>query len=132
MGSAWVRSLTSLSTGNIIVISDLTPVEIFSVFERQKRNRALRAAQVSVLQSHFLTHYRREYLSVTLDTLVLVRARDLVTRYKLWALDAVQLACAVEFENIFGDPVTFISADNDLLMAAQGEGFTTDNPLSYP
>lgn len=134
-GSRWVQSISNSASGNIIVICELTPVEIFSALERKKQSSppTVTAADALTFQADFLTDADREYLIVEVNKRVFTSARNLVTRYRrLRALDAVQLASAVEFLNLFGEPTTFISADNDLLVAAAGEGFAIDNPLNYP
>jgi hypothetical protein len=50
--------------------------------------------------------------------------------------DAVHLACALALNDPLIEsglpPLTFISADNDLLAAAVAEGLPTDNPNNYP
>ena len=48
----------------------------------------------------------------------------------------MHLACALALNRPLVDgglpPLTFVSADNDLLAAAAAEGFPTDNPNNYP
>ncbi len=75
---------------------------------------------------------QREYISVALDSSVLVQARILVSRYPLRTLDAIQLACAQSAAITLRETVTFVSGDNRLLAAAAAEGFATDNPYLHP
>jgi hypothetical protein len=60
---------------------------------------------------------------------------DLTQRYRLRGYDAVQLAAGLTANQELqagGHPaLVLVSADNDLLAAAQGEGLATDNPLDY-
>jgi hypothetical protein len=75
---------------------------------------------------------KEEYITVALDDPVLQRASDLLTKYLLRSLDALQLACAIEATRVLGEPHIFVCSDNNLLTAAVAEGFTTDNPLAHP
>ncbi len=79
-----------------------------------------------------MIHLEREYLAVPLDASVLVTARQLVGKYPLRTLDAIQLACALRAVTLLSEPMTFVCADARLLSAAGGEGFATDNPLAHP
>jgi hypothetical protein len=44
----------------------------------------------------------------------------------------LQLACAVLAQQSLQEQLIFVSGDNRLLTAAQGEGFITDNPYLHP
>jgi uncharacterized protein len=127
-GSNWIRNLVNPSSGNILTICDLTPIELFSLIERRLREKRLDSVTAATLQTGFLKHYQNEYLSVILEQPILIQARNLVTKYPLRPPDAIQLACALEATNSLGVPITFLCADNDLLSAAVAEGFAVDNP----
>ena len=75
---------------------------------------------------------RREYLVVNIDMSILSSAASLIDRHTLRTLDAIQLACAVDAVKSLREPITFISADNNLLKVATAEGFTVDNPNQHP
>jgi uncharacterized protein len=132
VGSNWVRGITARSAGNVIAICELTPVEFFSSLTKRARTGTLMPASILILQTGFLAHYTREYVSVLLEGRVMTNTRVLVNKYPLRTLDAIQLSSALEFANVFNEPVVFISADTNLLTAAAAEGFTTDNPLLHP
>ena len=132
VGSTWIENITDLASGNIIVICDLTAVEVFSTLARRRREATIAPADVLVLQTQFLADFGQEYLSIVLENVVLSRARDLLNRYPLRSLDAIQLASAIEASIILGEPMTFVSADKNLLSAALGEGFHADNPYNHP
>jgi predicted nucleic acid-binding protein len=132
VGSAWVLTWITPAAGNIIVVADLAPVEMFSVFARRQREGTLLVGSVPPLQSNLMLHMEKEYLSVALDAPVLIEARRLVSYHKLRTLDAIQLACALRAKVQLNDLITFICSDNDLLAAASAEGFATDNPYLHP
>lgn len=132
VGTAWVTSQTQPAAGNISVIARLTIVEACSVLSRLQRLKHLTSSDATRLRSDFLVHADKEYLTVAIDDVVLSRACDLVAKYPLRALDAIQLACALEATIALGETLTFTCADTDLLNAAVSEGFSTDNPLAHP
>lgn len=131
-GTSWVRDLTSPLSNNTIIVSDLTPIEIFSVIERKESGSFITQLEADKHRDAFLIHYGNEYVSVQLSNEVLIRARHLVTVHKkLRTLDAIQLASAVEATKIFGTSIIFVSADKNLSAAAIVEGFNIDNPESH-
>ena len=132
VGSAWVQTWIEPNAGHVILISDLTSVEMFSLLARKRRENALSETDLAAAQTDFLFHVEAEYLSVLLDIPVLIQARALVNRHPLRALDSIQLAAAKHASTLLNEPMTFVSADNNLLTAARIEGFATDNPLLHP
>jgi predicted nucleic acid-binding protein len=62
----------------------------------------------------------------------IIAARNSIARYPLRALDAIQLASAVQAVQLLSVAVTFASADQNLLAAAAAEGFSTDDPNAHP
>ena len=65
-----------------------------------------------------------------------IRAIQLTRRRKLRGYAAVHLACALTLNDPLIEsglsPLTFVSADDDLLAAAVAEGLDTDNPHDHP
>lgn len=131
-GSNWIRTITDRAVGHVIIICDLTPVEGFSRLARRQRMSQLTSANARILQNRFLVDYRREYIALPLERSLLIHARWLLVRYPLRSLDAIQLAGATGAFRTLGAPITFVSADLNLLNAAVSEGFITDNPNLHP
>jgi len=132
VGTAWVRSWIVPSAGNVIVISDLTTVEMIALLARQVRDGKLSVANETILSSVFLVHVEKRYISVQLDAAVLAPARTMARKHALRTLDAIQLSCALRAVALLNEPMTFISGDNKLLAAASAEGFAIDNPYLHP
>jgi len=132
IGSTWTKSWVDPQHGHDIIISALTTVEIISVLTRREREGTITATERSVMESDFLLHIEHEYMVIPLEERVLVQARNLLGQYRLRALDALQLACAVRAARVFSVPPTFISADVRLLTAAAAEGLPTDDPNAHP
>jgi predicted nucleic acid-binding protein len=77
-----------------------------------------------------------EYQLVELTSSVVEQARLLLEHHPLRAYDAVQLASALVAQHALQSvnllPLTFLSADDRLLVVAQAEGLVTDNPNTHP
>jgi predicted nucleic acid-binding protein len=131
-GSTWIVNQVDSSSSNVVVISNLTTVELFSAFARRVREGTLQANAVATLRNNLLIHVEEEYLVVGVQEQIFVSARNLVTSYPLRTLDAIQLACALHATMLLNEPMTVISADPNLLMAANAEGFPTDDPNMHP
>jgi len=131
IGSSWVLSWILPSAGNTIVVAELAFIEMASVIERRKREGKILSNQATILHSNLYLHMRQEYLVSPLDSTVVIQARRLVRNYPLRSLDAIQLASAKLASVLLVEPVTFVSADRDLLAVATSEGFTTDDPNLY-
>jgi uncharacterized protein len=131
-GSKWTRRLLRPSAGHVIVVAELARVEIFSLLNRYRRQAILPPTTINRMQNAFLRHLQSEYLVIPVESAILVEASNLTGRHPLRALDSPQLACALQAQITLGNPVTFISADNNLLGAASAEGFAVDNPNNYP
>jgi predicted nucleic acid-binding protein len=130
-GSSWVRGWIAPAAGNAVVICELTPIEMFSLLERRRREGSLSATNAALLQSDFLVHAQAEYIVAVVDSPSLVHARTLITHHPLRALDAVQLACALKTHAVAGGPITFVSGDRNLLVAAAAEGLGVDDPNAH-
>jgi uncharacterized protein len=131
-GSRWIKTQVKPSSINIVMISALTTVELFSLLFRHQRLGNLQPQSAQKLKKAFLSHVKKQYSVFKIDELTLQQARELVQRHPLRALDAIQLACAIEALSIIQQNITFISSDKNLLKAAIAEGFLTDDPNSHP
>lgn len=131
LGSGWIEALTDKAAGNVVIVSHLTTVELFSALARRQRESTLKPADALILQTRFLADFEREYLTIPLEKPVLRRARDLVSRYPLRSLDGIQLASALEAASILGEQLTFLTSDKNLLAIAASNGFHTDDPNNH-
>ncbi len=130
-GRMWVRSLTKPATNNTICTAQISFVELYSALNRQLRKKSI--SRLRYLRLSFVANqiWNSQYLIIATTGQVLESARQLVERYPLKAYDAVQLASAIEARQLVrpgSSPMIFLSADLQLLSAAQAEGFVTDDP----
>jgi predicted nucleic acid-binding protein len=117
---------------HVVIVCDVTPVEMISLLTRRQRERTISAHNASLLESDFFVHLAMEYLVAPITSDVLVKARALVKKHGLRTLDAIQLACAAQTAHILAEALTFVSADRNLLAAAALEGFAVDDPNAHP
>jgi predicted nucleic acid-binding protein len=131
-GTRWTRRQIRPSAGNIVVVSELTTIGMFSLLARRVRENTISLTYSARVRTTFLRHMSREYLTIVLSEPVLLQARNLVSKYPLRSLDAIQLACVQDAVSTLNEPMTFVSGDTNLLAAAASEGFATDNPNLHP
>jgi predicted nucleic acid-binding protein len=86
--------------------------------------------------SDFKNDFQSQYQLISVNSTVVNHAMDLAESHRLRGYDAVQLAAAVEWQQV-GKGIgllllTFVSADTLLNAAATREGLAVDNPLSHP
>lgn len=132
IGSTWVKSWIEPGSGHLVVISDLTKVEMVSVLARRRREGAITSGDFTLLRNAFLLHVDTQYLAIGIQEEVLARARRLLDAHTLRTLDAIQLACAMQVAGLFSQPVILASADQSLLAAAAAEGLATEDPNLHP
>lgn len=132
VGSAWTLSWILPDRGNSIIGSTLTSVTLFSLISRQEREGRFTPTVASLIRLNFLFHVGHQYVTIGYDNQVLNLARSLIVQHPLRALDAIQLACAIQAQKLLMVSMTCVSNDHNLLSAAALEGFATDNPNLHP
>jgi uncharacterized protein len=136
IGTAWVQALTAKASGNILLISRITSVEILSAIARRQREGSLTSEQTQTLRTIFQQHFTDQYEIVELTPTLTTLAGELCARQSLRAYDAVQLASALTILPIIAQSpenfLTFLTADDRLLRAAQLEHLQADNPNLHP
>ena len=135
-GTAWVRLLTNRSSGNTVIIAQMTQIEIVSGASRRVREGTLTTRTARAVRLLIDCHARREYVVIGLTPHVVRRAEDLLAAHPRRTYDAVQLASALEskIRLVVAElsPVIFVSADARLLVAAAAEGLITEDPNTHP
>lgn len=135
-GSAWINAIASPSTGNLIIISRITWVEVLSALARRQREGSFSEADVDLIIQQFRFDLNNQYQVVEFDQALAESAGQLVNQYPLRAYDSVQLASVLRIQPIFASATStslvFLTADDRLLTIAQTAGLLTDNPNNYP
>jgi predicted nucleic acid-binding protein len=137
-GSDEVLALTDQTIRRYtLIIAEITRVEVAAAFSarhrasggisHRERNDALRL---------FLKHCDSEYHLTPFTPAIISRAVTLTQNYRLRGYDAAQLATALVVNETLLEAglsnLTFIAADDDLLVAAHAEGLATKNPNNLP
>ncbi|MFN0071070.1 MAG: type II toxin-antitoxin system VapC family toxin [Chloroflexota bacterium] len=134
VGSEWVRSITDPTAMHELIIAEIGIVEVAAAFSARQRARP---SADSAIRERPLRRFLRDcalrYMVVGADRRTIDLAVRLTGRHRLRGYDAVQLATALRTNESLmrsGQPaLRFVSADNDLLLAARGESLQTDNPF---
>lgn len=111
-------------------------VEVAAALASKRRSGEITVDKFGHLMQDFVRDAATQYQVLGLNQEVITLGVNLTGRQKLRGYDAVQLAVALTIHNTFISrqlsPLTFISADRDLLTAAKNEGLSTDDPNQYP
>lgn len=131
-GSGWVQTICDPASGHVLVLSNIGLVEIAAALAVKQRQDVLDASTLDGLLRDMQQDARDHYWLMNVDEDIVVRAIALTRRQKLRGYDAIHLACALLLhdtlhQNNLPAPV-LLSADHELLAAAQAEGLMTDNP----
>jgi len=136
VGTAWVETLCADEDTHAIAIAHIGLVEVAAVFASKRRGRFITPAQCDNALADLIQDAQRRYQLAAVGPAVIDRAIQLTRRRKLRGYDAVHLACALTLNDPLVEsglsPLTFVSADDDLLAAAMAEGLATDNPHNHP
>jgi predicted nucleic acid-binding protein len=112
----------------------LTPLEIASALYRRLRSQEISQDELSVLLRAYVAHSHQDYILIPYSDALVDRAAALVARHVLRALDAIQLASALELKDSLPAealPLTFLSADDRLLDAVRREHLQAENPEKW-
>ncbi len=135
-GSVWIQAIGDGATGNLLIISRITWVEVLSALARRQREGSLSATDVNLIIQRFRYDLNNQYQVIELDQALAESAGQLVNQYPLRAYDAVQLASVLRIQPAFAMATStsfvFLSADYRLLTIAQTAGLLTDNPNHHP
>ena len=136
IGSNFVDGLVDVKSGNVILLARITRVEVAAAVARRLKNNSISSADAQNALAAFQHDLTNNYFTVEITPILLSIAMNLVTKHALRGYDAVQLAAALEAndESIANGlpPLTLVSADTELNIAAQAEGLTVENPNNYP
>lgn len=132
-GTQWVRATTSRSVQHIIFIAQIAPVEVASALTRRKRDGSVSPRTADAARIYLNRHSIREYEIVYLSDAITQRAQELTDQYVIRALDAIQLALALEVQAKIAaahqPSLIFVSGDTRLLTVAASEKLPIQNPV---
>ncbi len=136
IGTSWMQSITDRQNQHLIIIAQITWVEIYSAIARRQREQSLSGTEAQQISTAFNLHWNEQYFTIPIDSSIIQLAAQLVQQHPLRAYDAVQLATALSIKNQLPSSdigsFTFLTADNRLDTIAKLTGLSTDNPSNHP
>jgi predicted nucleic acid-binding protein len=127
IGSGWVSNLTDPAGDNLLVVAEITRVEVAAALAARQRTGAITQTERDLLMALLLHHFDTEYRILAIAPVLTASAVELTQRHRLRSYDAVQLAAELVGAAVLPDLV-FVTADDDLITAARLEGLATENP----
>ncbi len=136
IGSVWFSQVADAQTGNTIIISRLSISEVFSAFNRRRRELSLSHSDYQRVAQDFEDCCQTQYQIIEITEEVTEKSRELLEKYPLRASDSIQLASAVltneNLKQANFPELIFLASDQKLLDAAIGENMQNDNPQNHP
>ncbi len=129
-GSAWMRE--RIGQGDAILLSEVTVVEVAAALGMLRRMGRISARYRRGFWEKFERDCVEKFDLTPVVHDVIYTAAKLCSNHPLRAYDAVQLAAGLALRTpLAGEdaPFVFISADDALITAAEGEGLAVDNPF---
>lgn len=134
-GSTWIQMLAESKAHHKLIIARIAWVEILSAFARRQREGTFAPADAAKALQSYRFDWDHQYQIVEVDRALIESAGQLVSKHPLRAYDAVQLASALRILPAFAQAktvsLTFVSADDRLIAAAQAEGLNTEHPHQH-
>lgn len=93
-GTSWVRGITDPSSGNTIILAEVTLVEVSAAVAARFRSGSLSVAERDASVRLLLQHADTEYQLVPIHRFVIDRAVRLTQNHRLRGYDAMQLGTA--------------------------------------
>jgi uncharacterized protein len=130
-GTERMLALAARQAGHQFVVLALAQVEVRSAFRKRQRAGQMSEQLAGELLTAFHRHLESRFLKQALTDSILDVACELLDRHSLTSFDAVQLAGYFAVKTTAGivTPV-FVSADRELLVAAEGHKVPVLDPCS--
>jgi uncharacterized protein len=134
VGTAWVRTLNEQGD-NVIVVALFGLAEVAAAVNGKRRGGAIDEAASKAILNDLKADAAAQYSLLDVDQFVVDEAIDLTSRHRLRGYDVIHLACALRLNRALTElqlpPLILVSADSDLLRAAQGEHLIIENPSDH-
>lgn len=137
IGTAWIINLFGSRARHQIFVVEITLAEVISALARRHRGLSVSSrAYGGRATMRFHKAFDTKFFKVKVHLPMIRHAALLAEKCFLRGYDAVQLAAAMEVEAerrlVGASPLTLVTADTDLLSAANSEGLLVENPNSHP
>ncbi len=134
-GSVWVDGLLDPAMNNRSYLARIAGAEVVAAITRRARGNSISAIDAAHAVANFKRDYANIFNFVEVTPPLISSAITFAERHALRGYDAVQLAAAMEASRARAaaglTPLTVVTADLELLAAAQSEGLTTEDPNTH-
>jgi predicted nucleic acid-binding protein len=135
-GSAWVIATTDPTSAAHVYLASITGVEVIAALARKRKGNDIIPLVAAAAISQFHDDFSNEYLIIGISDPIIARSMEIADVHALRGYDAVQLGAALEVNGrrmSLGatTPLTLVTGDDELLIAAAAEGLLTDNPNTH-
>jgi len=134
-GTDWVTSTIDPKIDGLVFIARITLVEVASAIFRKERNGHISAEDTIASIIRLESDCDGEFFNVEITEHLIQKAVKLTKTYGLRGYDAVQLAAALQTQEMRKElslsALLFLSADNELNAAAVNEGLRVENPNEH-
>lgn len=139
-GRKWVQGITDPAAANRIYIARITGAEVIAAIMQNVREGDTTAADAAKVLADFKYDFANQYQIIEITDVVVTRAMTLIEGHTLKGYDGVQLAAAVELNNLaltVGLPIAgapaliLVSSDKQVNRAGAAEGLIVDNPQDH-
>jgi uncharacterized protein len=136
VGSTWILGLFTPTLNNEVFIAAITSVEIVAAITRAERGKRISASDALAVRDQFKNDLQAEYQVMEITESIIVAGMVLAETYGLRGYDAIQLAAGCTVNTLCTSsglaPIVFVSADNELNVAASNESLVVENPNKQP
>ena len=127
-GTEQMIGLASTGQGHSLAVLSLARVEFRSAIRQRQRAGDVSHEATDGLIRMMENHFQGMFLVQLVNEEVIEQAAALLDLYPLRAYDAAQLAGCLALGSRMIERPSFVSSDQRLLRAAEGEGFPTLDP----
>lgn len=131
-GSRWLIAQCTPNTGNTLATALITKAEMMAALAARYRQGGFSQHVYQSAEQDIQHDFAHEYMLIAIDLPLIDLAGVLAKQHTLRGYDAVQLAAAVTLNQVLSGSnlpgLTMLSADTNLLPAAQNQGLLVDNP----
>ena len=135
-GSEWVLGLFDPALNHEVFVAAVTGVEIVAAITRRARGGNISATDATAVRSQFRGDLQTDYQIIEITESIVSSGMTLAETYGLRGYDAIQLAASRAVNELCIanslPPVIFVSADDELNVAASNEGLVVENPNNKP
>lgn len=135
-GSAWVLSLFDPTLDHEFFVAAITGVEIVAAITRRTRSGSIAVADAALVCKQLRSDLQIDYQVIEITEGIISSAMALAETQGLRGYDSVQLAAGYAINELCIanglSPIIFVSADEELNLAAVNEGLLIENPNHHP